>query len=307
MHYVWFVKIYEAKLQAKKGLKKVSLVLNPAVELSLQKFALETPKYFTNEEKQIIYSVAMRPDKMIYRKDINGEPANVFFTAETIEQCQQSYFKNNGNQSTNLNHSLENIEGVYPFESWIVADDQIDKAHFMKLDAKKGDWVMGFKIDNKDVWDNFIKTGEVDGLSVEAFLDYEIKNTNMNAEDKKTFIQELTDVFKSMFMAVPPAKTPEELAAEAAAAGAPDPMKELQDKYDLVMAENADLKEKLSVLQAKGVEDSAVLETMKADKIKAETDLATFKADNIGVKNLPNEKVKPYSEMTPLEKFRANK
>jgi hypothetical protein len=66
------------------------------------------------------------------------------------------------------------------------------------------------------------------------------------------------------------------------------------------MAENADLKEQLSVMQAKMVEDDTKLETMK-------TQIETFKADAIAIKNLPNEKVKTYAEMSPVEKFRFNK
>lgn len=305
------MKVYEAKLQAHKGLKKVSLVLNPAVELKLQKFTAEKeiPTYFANQEKQVIYSVAMRPDKLIFRQDVNGEPANVFFSAETVEECQMSYFRNNGNQSTNLNHALENVEGVYPFESWIVADDAIDKAHFMNIDAKKGDWIMGFKIENQDVWDNFIKTGKVDGLSVEAFLDYEITNPkiNMTVEQKKeSFFTHLMKFFaledgvKVEDEMMDEEEVKEEMIDEPALEAAPDLMAELQGKYDLAMAENADLKEKLSVLQAKGVEDETVLETLQKQMVN-------FKAESLAIKNLPNEKVKSYSEMSPVEKFRFNK
>lgn len=302
------MKIYEAKLQSNKGLKKVSLVLNPAVELTLQKFAeeKEIPTYFANQEKQIIYSVAMRPNKMIFRKDVNGEPANVFFSEETVEQCQMSYFKNNGNQATNLNHSLDNVEGVYPFESWIVADDTIDKAHFMKIDAKKGDWVMGFKIDNQDLWSNFIKTGKIDGLSVEAHLNYEItKTTDMTIEEKKeNFFTHLMKYFAADEVVTEEVKKEEEMVDEpsideAAKEVAPT-VKDWEEKYKLLEAENADLKEKLSTLEAGAVESATELETMK-------TQFENFKADAVTVKNLPNEKVKTFSEMTPLEKFRANK
>ncbi|MBM6672252.1 hypothetical protein H6B14_16090, partial [Phocaeicola coprophilus] len=74
-----------------------SLVLGAAVETVLSKFSAENekPVFFANEEKRIIYSVAMRPDKDIYRKNINGEPALVYFDSEEIEQIQQSYFRNN--------------------------------------------------------------------------------------------------------------------------------------------------------------------------------------------------------------------
>jgi hypothetical protein len=189
----------------------------------------------------------------------------------------------------------------------MVNDPEVDKSKtLMMQDVLHDDLIIGYKIDNQDVWENFVKTGKVDGLSVEAFLDYEITNPiKMNTEEKKTFIEELKEVFKSMFMAVPSEKTEEELAAEKLAldgAGdpAPDPMAELQAKYDSVMAENADLKEQLSVMQVKKVEDDTKLETMK-------TQIETFKADAIAIKNLPNEKVKTYAEMNNYEKMQFNK
>lgn len=296
------MKIYEAKLRVNTEVDSFSLVLGAAVETKLSKFAAEneTPVFFANEEKRIIYSVAMRPDKMIFRKDVNGEPANVYFSSETVEKIQQSYFKNNnaGKVKMNINHADEKVDGIYPIESWIVNDPEIDKSKTLMMeDVKAKDFIIGYKIDNNDVWENFVKTGEVDGLSVEAFLDYEITNKiNMNVEDKKSLFAE----FKSWFAMDAPAPVDSPV-------DAPDPMKELQDKYDLLMAENSDLKEKVAEYQSKEVEAGAELETMKAEKLKAETDLSTFKAENTGIKNMPNEVVKEYKDMSPVEKFRADK
>ena len=299
------MKIYEAKLRKGTEVDAFSLVLGAAVETKLSKFAEEneTPVFFANQEKRIIYSVAMRPDKMIFRKDVNGEPANVYFTAETVEQIQQSYFKNNnaGKGKMNINHSDQHIEGVYPIESWIVNDPEVDKSKTLLMeDVRAKDFILGYKIDNNDVWENFVKTGHVDGLSVEAYLDYEITNKiNMNTEDKKSLFAEFKSWF-AMDVPVPPA-------VDGPPADAPDPMKELQDKYDLLMAENSDLKEKVAEYQAKEIEAGTELETMKTEKLKAETDLSTFKADVLVIKNMPNEAVKEYKDMSPVEKFRADK
>lgn len=304
------MKVYEAKLRKGTSVDSFSLVLGAAVETVLSKFAKEneSPVFFANEEKRIIYSVAMRPDKMIFRKAVNGEPANVFFTAETVEQIQQSYFKNNnkGLVKMNINHGSEIVDGIYPIESWIVNNPEIDKSKTLMMeDVKAKDLIIGYKIDNNEVWENFVKTGHVDGLSVEAFLDYEINDkSNMNTEEEK---KSLFAEFKAWFAGEAPVKTPEELAAEEAAKNAPDPMKELQDKYDLLLAENSDLKEKVSELQAKEVSAGVELETMKTEKSKAETDLATFKAENTGIKNMPNEPVKKREDMSPLELYRASK
>jgi hypothetical protein len=299
------MKVYEAKLKPDTEVEAFSLVLGAAVETKLQKFAeeVETPVFFANEEKRIIFSVALRPDKLIFRKDVNGEPANVFFSKETVEKLQQSFFKNNakGKAKFNINHAQE-FSDVYPIESWIVNDPEIDKSKTLLMtDVQEGDLILGYKIDNDEVWEKFVKTGEVDGLSVEAFLDYEIlKPQIMNEEEKKSFMAEIISHVKALFQTDPPQKTKEELEAEEKArleaeASAKPPAENWEEKYNQLMSENADLKEKLAEYQAKEIEANTALETMKAQIQK------------FAIDNKPNEVVKDWAKMTPLEKFRATK
>jgi len=296
------MKRYKAKLKKGTEVDSFSLVLGAAVETKLSKFAEENekPVFFANDEKRIIYSVAMRPDKDIYRKNVNGEPALVYFDSEEIEKIQQSYFKNNnaGKVKMNINHADDKVDGVYPIESWIVNDPELDKSKTLMMeDIKKGDLIIGYKIENDHVWENFVKTGEVDGLSVEAFLDYEInEQINMNTEEEK---KSLFAQFKAWFAEEVPAPNPEGEDPK------PDPAKEWEDKYNLLLAENADLKEKLAGLQGEKVVAETELETMKSQKTQVESDLAHFKAEKVAVVDLPKEK--SFEQMTSLEKFRASK
>jgi len=304
------MKVYKAKLKAGTDVNCFSIVLGAAVETKLSKFANEVlkPVFFANQEKRIIYSVAMRPDKQIFRKDINGEPAYISFDAEEVEKMQHSYFRSNnkGLAKMSLNHSDEAITDVYPIESWIVNNPEIDKSKTLLMeDVQAGDLILGFKIDNDEVWEKFIKTGEVDGISLEAFLDYEIINpiNKMTVEQKKeNFFTHLMN-----FFAVEEVKeeevVEEEIKEEKMEEA--DPMAELQTMYDAAMVENADLKEKLATLQAKEIEDDTKLETMKAQTLKAENELAVFKAEKLAIVNLPNEK--EVTKMTALEKYRESK
>jgi hypothetical protein len=128
----------------------------------------------------------------------------------------------------------------------------------------------------------------------------------MNVEEKKSFINEVIEVAKSLFMMNDKEKEDMAEVPEAIATDPPvDPMAELQTMYDAAMAENADLKEKLATMQAKDVEDATTLETMKSEKAKAENDLAVFKAEKLAIVNLP--KPKEFAEMTSLEKYRESK
>jgi len=306
---------------------KVSLVKNPALEMTMVKFSeeIETPLYFANEEKRQIFSVAMSPDKLIYRNNIQGEPANVFYTAETIEKFQQNYFRTNANSGTNIDHAEFNTEGVFPFESWIVANPANDKSNELGLVTKKGDLVMGFKVDNDAVWKQ-CKEGNLDGLSIEGKVLFKEVNTNininMNTEKKENLLTKIIALFSAdvpdeetkVEMAVDPKEedkkedapiedAPKEITAEAVAenepiaeevaevAATPD-AEDLQLKFDALIEENGKLK--------------ADLASLLADKVKAEEDLVTMSKQTpaaAAIVDLPIE-VKMTAEEAKLDRFK---
>lgn len=189
------------------GVTRVSMVKDPAVEAKLIKFSTEEtkPLFFANEEKRIIYAVAMRPNKLIFRKNVSDvfgveEPANVFYTEETAGKLLQNYFKNNYNKDTNLNHEDNNTTGVYPFEAWQVVDPELDKSKAMGLETFKGDVVMAFKVDNDEVWQE-VKNGNLDGLSIEAHLLHKESNfnTNINMNKNEKNAESLWKLMTSFF------------------------------------------------------------------------------------------------------------
>lgn len=314
--------VYEIKFTENH---KVSLVKDPAVESTLLKFNNETTDvlHFTNDEKKIVYSVAMIPNKMIFRKDIKGKPANVFYSSETIEKFQQDYFRTNANNGTNINHATFNTEGVFPFESWIVANSENDKSKELGLNAPNGSLIMGFKIDNPEVWEE-VKAGNLDGLSVEGNVIFE-QQTNIIEMTREKILTAFESFKKALFA---DEKTPEELKAEEealalkmaeeeAAKNATPPADPPADEPDL-KAENEKLKEqvalleeKLSMIEAEKVKSEADLVTMKAEKEKAEADLITFKNETpavASIKNVPTPEVAvPYEQMSNFQKLKFNK
>lgn len=183
-----------------QGVFRVSLVKDPAIESTLMHFNADKSAilHFTQEEKRIVFAPAMIPNKLIFRNDVNGENAQVFYTAETIEKLQQNYFKNGYNSVTNINHKKENIDGVYLFESWIVKDPKNDKSNAMGLDVPAGSLMQGYKIDNEQVW-NDVKSGNLDGLSIEARLGFkEVKNNenyNKQTMNKKSIFKSIKEFF----------------------------------------------------------------------------------------------------------------
>ncbi len=179
------MKKYELKYTVgEDGVFCMSLVENPATETQLVMFSKESELMkFQDDEKQIVYSVAMRPNMLIPRKDINGEPAMVFYTEETIADLQQNFFKKNYHNGSTVNHDGKLREDMYIFESWIVQDPEKDKAALLGMQVQKGDWVTGQKIENADVWKD-VKSGKLTGFSIEAFLEpVLINNVEMTKEE----------------------------------------------------------------------------------------------------------------------------
>ncbi len=164
-------KRYELEYKlGEEGIYTMSTVVKPAVKSTLVMFSDESKVFeFADDEKQIIYSVAMRPNTLIPREDINGEPADVFYTEETADALLQNFFKNNNHQGGTIDHGGENIKDMFIFSAWKVLDPARDAATVMGLDVQRGDIVMGQKVNNPEVWQR-IKNNELTGFSFEAIL-----------------------------------------------------------------------------------------------------------------------------------------
>ena len=139
---------------------------------------------FQDDEKQVIYSVAMRPNMLIPRKDINGEPAMVFYSEETVNDLQQNFFKNNSHNGATINHDQNIRKDMYCFESWIVQDPEKDKATLLGMSVQKGDWVLGQKVDDPVVWKK-LKDKEILGFSIEAFLEPVLINNKVEMTEEE--------------------------------------------------------------------------------------------------------------------------
>ena len=123
------------------------------------------------DEKQMLISPLMVPNKLILRVDEDGEPYQVYFTAETIKKLAYKMMKDKLIDSVNIEHdNNDRVENAYLVESWIIEDPKNDKSTKYGFNLPEGTWMSIYKIDNKDVWDNFIKTGKVRGMSIEGYF-----------------------------------------------------------------------------------------------------------------------------------------
>jgi hypothetical protein len=88
--------------------------------------------------------------------------------------------RGNQNNST-LEHEAE-IHGLSVVESWIIEDADKDKSRLYGLNMPVGTWMVSVKVNNEDVWNNFVKTGAVKGFSIEGYFADRVKMAQMQME-----------------------------------------------------------------------------------------------------------------------------
>ena len=301
------MKKYELKYtKGEDGVFCMSTVENPATKTQLVMFDDELKAMeFQDDEKRVIYSVAMRPDMLIPRKDINGEPAMVFYSEETVNDLQQNFFKNNSHNGATINHDKNVRKDMYAFESWIVQDPEKDKATSLGLQVQKGDWVMAQKVDNPEVWED-IKKGKLTGFSIEAYLEpvltqNEIEMTQEEVDARiKAVIQMTAEEDEAKKKKEEEDAAAEKMKMEEEAAKATPPADDLQKKVDELTTENVALKAKIAELEGKAVEMSAEVEAAKKVAVEMGAEMAKgIKPDGSAPKK--------YEEMSNVEKAKFNR
>jgi hypothetical protein len=175
------------EMQEMMGIQAISIVENPAIEENFVALKTQEVQFAKqDEEKRILLGAALIPNKPIYRR-AGEEEFYVYFTKETIRRASEMFFQNgNQNQST-LEHEAE-LQGLSVVESWIIEDEQKDKSRIYGLEMPVGTWMVSMKVNNDDVWNNYVKTGKVKGFSIEGyFVDkVNLAKQEMNEEEAAT-------------------------------------------------------------------------------------------------------------------------
>ena len=128
-----------------------------------------------DNDKQLLAGPLMIADKLIPRMDENGEKYYVFFDADGIKKLSYKMMKNKLIDSVNLEHDPDRkLADVSLVETWLVEDPERDKSSIYGYNLSKGSWFGIYKVNNKKVWDAYIKTGAVKGFSVEGIFNDKI-------------------------------------------------------------------------------------------------------------------------------------
>ena len=151
------------------GIRPISIVEHPPIEedfiaLNKQK---ELQLATVDEEKKILMGSALIPNKMIYRRD-GDEEYHIYFSRETVRKASELFLMNGNQNNATLEHAVD-IQGLTVVESWIIEGDQ-DKSKLYGMDLPIGTWMVSMKVNNDEVWNDWVKTGKVKGFSIEGYF-----------------------------------------------------------------------------------------------------------------------------------------
>jgi len=183
-----------------EGVYAISLVSDPAIEvqfvtLSKQK---EIKLATINKEQRILLGAVLIPNQPIYRVQ-DGHEFNIVFPKETIKQVQHNFSQQGYQNNSTIEHSGKQIENVTFVETWIKEDELHDKSVMYGFNEPIGTWYAAMKVNNDEIWNDYIKTGKVKGFSIDGVFDMEKVNLkseiNMNLE---TIVNAIKEGFASV-------------------------------------------------------------------------------------------------------------
>jgi hypothetical protein len=222
------------------GVYGISLVNDPAMESLFVALSKEEQLQLksVDTEKRIVMGAVLIPNKPVYRNQ-KGKEFNIVFPEETIRLASEAFLKNGHQKSSTLEHDIEaKLSGVSIVESWLVEDPKNDKANVYGFDLPKGSWMASMKIDNEEIWNDFVKTGKVKGFSIDGFFDLEQVNLkselNMSEQKEKSFIEDFKAALSEFFT---PKKTDKEEAIKLGSVNTADGTVKINFEGDTVMVD----------------------------------------------------------------------
>ena len=164
----------------------ISLVTSPAIEQDFVFFGKEKNNLTfakVDEEKRMLVSPALIPNKQIFRHDPNTDSDYyVYFSKETVRKASELYLKHNNHHKATYQHQ-DRVSGVLTVESWIIEDTKLDKSTLYGYSLPVGTWMVKLSISNDEIWSK-IKSGELRGLSIEGYFTSKFEAMNKKESNK---------------------------------------------------------------------------------------------------------------------------
>ena len=145
-----------------------------------------------DEDKRMVVGPLMIPNKMILRRDEEGNPFYIYFSKKTIRKMAEKFFRNNKHNNTDVNHDENITQDNTLIESWISESIKHDKSYKYGFALPEGTWYVSYKINDDETWDR-IKSGELKGFSLAGgFIQ------RMKPVDPESTLNDIKDILKKV-------------------------------------------------------------------------------------------------------------
>ena len=170
--------------------------LNPTAEVRIPSPEIKPEKMAALEDKQMVIGPALIPNKLILRKDTEGNYYYVYFDKQTVEQCFNIWMGKSQKYTLAHESALTDIEIR---DNWLVMDPECDKSKALGFNnLPEGTWMSATYIKNKMLWEK-IKQGEYNGWSIEGTFS-EIFSKQMFASQTMSIEEYKTMRIKEIYM-----------------------------------------------------------------------------------------------------------
>ena len=185
--------------QEMAGIEAISIVESPAIEADFVALKAEEIKLAEiDKDKKILMGALLIPNKPIFRNSDDQDDYYIYFSKDTVEKASQLYLKNGNQNNTTLEHQ-HSLNGLTLVESWLVVDEKFDKSRKYGMNVPVGTWMGSVKVNNDDVWNDYVKTGKVKGFSIEGYFADKMDRPNDSvglSKDEK-LINQIKEILQS--------------------------------------------------------------------------------------------------------------
>ena len=152
------------------GIEAISIVDRPAIQENFIALSEQNKIELAeiDKEKRILMGAALIPNKNIYRQDGEDE-YYIYFYEDTVRRASELFLMRGNQNKSTLEHEAE-LHGLSVVESWIIEDEKHDKSRKYDMELPVGTWMVSMKVNNDEVWNNYVKTGLVKGFSIEGYF-----------------------------------------------------------------------------------------------------------------------------------------
>ena len=185
--------------QEMAGIEAISIVESPAIEADFVALKADEIKLAeVDKEKKILMGALLIPNKPIFRNSDDQDDYYIYFSKDTVEKASQLYLKNGNQNNTTLEHQ-HSLNGLTLVESWLVVDEKFDKSRKYGMNVPVGTWMGSVKVNNDDVWNDYVKTGKVKGFSIEGYFadKMERPNDSVGLSKDEKLINQIKEILQS--------------------------------------------------------------------------------------------------------------